>query len=289
MQTKLELRAKLLNTGLFLDNKYLDQYLDLVLEKKQNSGYTEKHHILQRNYFKKNKIPIDNSEDNLITLTYCDHCKAHWLLYFCTIDYLKQANMHSVRYINEMYKKLTDIEKPKFDFNQEDFELLQSYMNNIINDSESRYWSQAEINYLKENYRGYGTGLKCAKALNRPLKLVNEKAKQLGLSICCPNWTSDELEILKKYYPIEGTKVYLRLPKHSEAACRAQATKLKIKVQTHYWSKDDIKKFEDNADKPLTEITKLFPNRTYASIKHYWQRYIKEKIKNGKNNDRRKN
>ena len=77
MQTKLELKVKLLNTDLFLDNEYLDQYLDLVLEKKQNSGYTEKHHILQRNYFKKNKIPIDNSEDNLITLAYCDHCKAH--------------------------------------------------------------------------------------------------------------------------------------------------------------------------------------------------------------------
>ena len=167
---------------------------------------------------------------------------------------------------------------------KKEVEILSSYL-----PEEASVEQINDINYLKENYRGYGTGLKCAKALNRPLKLVNEKAKQLGLSICCPNWTSDELEILKKYYPIEGTKVYLRLPKHSEAACRAQATKLKIKVQTHYWSKDDIKKFEDNADKPLTEITKLFPNRTYASIKHYWQRYIKEKIKNGKNNDRRKN
>ena len=71
------LKQKLLNTGLFLDNEYLDEYINLVLSNNITVGYTEKHHILQRNYFKKSNLPVDNSPDNLITLSYCDHCKAH--------------------------------------------------------------------------------------------------------------------------------------------------------------------------------------------------------------------
>ena len=71
------LKQKLLNTELFLDNEYLDEYINLVLSNNITIGYTEKHHILQRNYFKKSGLPLDNSPDNLITLSYCDHCKAH--------------------------------------------------------------------------------------------------------------------------------------------------------------------------------------------------------------------
>lgn len=77
MLAKEDLKNKLLKTDLFIDNEYLDQYLDLVLNKKLNLGYTEKHHILQRSYFKKNKLPIDNTDNNVVNLLYCDHCKAH--------------------------------------------------------------------------------------------------------------------------------------------------------------------------------------------------------------------
>ena len=167
MITKNELKQKLLNTGLFLNNKYLDEYLNLMLKNNTNIGYVEKHHILQRSYFKKNKLPVDNSDSNIVNLSYCDHCKAHWLLYFCTVDYLKKANAHSVRYIVEMYKVLTGKDKNKFDFVDEDFQVLQNYMLTIINDKDSRYWTEIEIAYLKENYYGYGAGPKCAKYLNK--------------------------------------------------------------------------------------------------------------------------
>ena len=234
------LKQKLLNTGLFLDNEYLDEYINLVLSNNITIGYTEKHHILQRNYFKKSGLPLDNSPDNLITLSYCDHCKAHWLLYFCTTDYLKKANEASIRYIVEMYKVLTGKDRNKFEFNDSDFQLLQSYMTSIINDENSRYWTEAEVDYLKKNYCGYGTGPKCAKYLNKPIKLVNEKARLLGLSNSCPDWTEAEVEILYKYYPIEGDKVYLRIPLHSKDACRGKAKQLKIRTKNHYWTPDEI-------------------------------------------------
>ena len=262
------LKQKLLNTGLFLDNEYLDEYINLVLSNNITIGYTEKHHILQRNYFKKSGLPLDNSPDNLITLSYCDHCKAHWLLYFCTTGYLKKANEASIRYIVEMYKVLTGKDRNKFEFNDYDFQLLQSYMTSIVNDENSRYWAEAEVAYLKKNYCGYGTGPKCAKYLNKPINLVNEKARLLGLSKNCPDWTEAEIEILYKYYPIEGDKVYLRIPLHSKDACRGKAKQLKIRTKNHYWTPDEISILKLNF--PLvgpTGCSKLL-NRNKTECKH---------------------
>lgn len=262
------LKQKLLNTELFLDNEYLDEYINLVLSNNITIGYTEKHHILQRNYFKKSGLPLDNSPDNLITLSYCDHCKAHWLLYFCTTGYLKKANEASIRYIVEMYKVLTGKDRNKFEFNDYDFQLLQSYMTSIVNDENSRYWTEAEVDYLKKNYCGYGTGPKCAKYLNKPINLVNEKARLLGLSKNCPDWTEAEIEILYKYYPIEGDKVYLRIPLHSKDACRGKAKQLKIRTKNHYWTPDEISILKLNF--PLvgpTGCSKLL-NRNKTECKH---------------------
>ena len=262
------LKQKLLNTGLFLDNEYLDEYINLVLSNNITIGYTEKHHILQKNYFKKSGLPVDNSPDNLITLSYCDHCKAHWLLYFCTTGYLKKANEASIRYIVEMYKVLTGKDRNKFEFNDYDFQLLQSYMTSIVNDENSRYWTEAEVAYLKKNYCGYGTGPKCAKYLNKPINLVNEKARLLGLSKNCPDWTEAEIEILYKYYPIEGDKVYLRIPLHSKDACRGKAKQLKIRTKNHYWTPDEISILKLNF--PLvgpTGCSKLL-NRNKTECKH---------------------
>ena len=262
------LKQKLLDTGLFLANEYLDEYINLVLSNNITVGYTEKHHILQRNYFKKSGLPVDNSPDNLITLSYCDHCKAHWLLYFCTTGYLKKANEASIRYIVEMYKVLTGKDRNKFEFNDSDFQLLQSYMTSIVNDENSRYWTEAEVEYLKKNYCGYGTGPKCAKYLNKPINLVNEKARLLGLSKNCPDWTEAEIEILYKYYPIEGDKVYLRIPLHSKDACRGKAKQLKIRTKNHYWTPDEISILKLNF--PLvgpTGCSKLL-NRNKTECKH---------------------
>ena len=41
-------------------------------------------------------------------------------------------------------------------------------------------------------------------------------------------WTTEEIEILKKYYPTEGDAVFKRLPGRTAKSCRIQASKLKI-------------------------------------------------------------
>lgn len=45
-----------------------------------------KHHIIPRCWFKMNNLPIDNSKDNLVLLTYEDHVKVHKLAYLCALN-----------------------------------------------------------------------------------------------------------------------------------------------------------------------------------------------------------
>lgn len=43
------------------------------------------------------------------------------------------------------------------------------------------------------------------------------------------SWTDEEKEILKKYYPTEGTTISIRLPKRTKEAIKRYARKNKIK------------------------------------------------------------
>ena len=286
--TKLALKNYLLSTNVFINNKYLNEYLDLILNNTniKHKGYYENHHVLPVVYYKhlynckkryqSNSYAKKDKNNFIVKLLYKDHCKAHWLLYFCTKDYMKQANEAAVRYISGVYLKLTGKEKHKFDFMQEDFDLLQSYMNNIMTDKESRYWMPEEIIYLQENYNGYGAGPRCAKYLNRTLKEVNHKARLLGLAKNCPNWTEEEISLIRQYYPIEGDMVYKRIPAHTRDACRAYAKKLNLRSLEHYWTEKEKEILFLNQNKPIKELLELLPVRTSVSIKHYKDRHLKE-------------
>lgn len=102
MTTKQQtLKQKLLLTSYFVDNKYLDSYINLVScnHVKKEAFKTQQHHIIPKTYFKHFKLAIDNSTDNLVELLYTDHVKAHWLLQKCTIGFLKRNNGYAVRFL----------------------------------------------------------------------------------------------------------------------------------------------------------------------------------------------
>lgn len=80
-------------------------------------------------------------------------------------------------------------------------------------------------------------------------------------------WNEDEINILKKYYPIEGSEVRFRLPNRSIKSIQCQASRLgitgnkiwtikELEILLEYYSKED-----------LESINKRLPNRTVASIK----------------------
>ena len=86
---KLKLKNYLLSTNVFIDNDYLDIYINLINNYQVNvsNNYCEKHHILPVAYYKhfyncKTRFEAEKYANNdknniLVNLLYKDHCKAH--------------------------------------------------------------------------------------------------------------------------------------------------------------------------------------------------------------------
>ena len=86
------LKTRLLDTGVFIDNEYLNKYIDLVTScaLEDRIVYSaQRHHILPVAYFKKLQLPVDNSTSNIVLLEYKNHVLAHYYLTFCTVDWLR--------------------------------------------------------------------------------------------------------------------------------------------------------------------------------------------------------
>ena len=88
MLNKNELKQKLITTGYFVDNEYLDRYLDLIYEHEIDSTrYSEKHHVIPVALYKINnagcnrrkaeKFANADSDNFEVLLLYKDHCLAH--------------------------------------------------------------------------------------------------------------------------------------------------------------------------------------------------------------------
>lgn len=87
-------------------------------------------------------------------------------------------------------------------------------------------WSKEEIDILVEKYSEYGT--KLCQILNRNPREIQAKARRLGLSYL-NSFTQEEENILKKYYPIEGSKSFKRLTNHTKSSCTAKVYQLGLK------------------------------------------------------------
>ena len=107
------LKEKLLSLGIFIDNKYLDFYCKLIeenIDTKKVSGLTERHHIIQKAYYKLNNLPIDHTVENLVNLTHHNHCLAHYYLCLCTVAELQYANQLALICLVSR-KKLNSVDK----------------------------------------------------------------------------------------------------------------------------------------------------------------------------------
>lgn len=82
---KKTIKDNLLSSGYFIDNKYLDEYVNLLYDNLDTPKefLTQQHHKLPRHHFKRNNIEVDNSIENLVNLSFSDHMKAHYLLSLC--------------------------------------------------------------------------------------------------------------------------------------------------------------------------------------------------------------
>mgnify|MGYP004648890179 CR=1 FL=1 len=93
-----DLKTKLLNTGIVVDNEYLTKYVTLVYNNKSmtlEKHKTQKHHVIPKYYYKFINQKVDNSFDNIVILYHKDHVLAHYYLALC-------SSRGDFRYYNEL-------------------------------------------------------------------------------------------------------------------------------------------------------------------------------------------
>lgn len=300
MANNVKLKEALLSTNLFIDNNYLDEYIELVSSYSKIEGYTERHHVIQVAYYKhlykcKRELAesyADADPNNFIVqLSYKDHCKAHWLLYFCTTSYLKRGNENAVRYILEVYKKLTSKSKLALEFNEEDFELLQAYMNSIIADPESRYYTDAEEELLRRYYPEFGIDYCMQFFPSRSRSAVIGFANKLQLKRTNVFWTKEEEDFLRTNYPLYGIKYCMEKLDRTRLMIKCKANYMGLKVENlskynRQWTEEELDILKNNYEQfGIDYCVELIPSREKTAISkkasdlglHYKRTYKKEK------------
>lgn len=84
-----------------------------------------KHHIVPRCWFKLKELKVDNSDNNLVLLTYEDHCKVHKLMTLCAKDEIMRSKLvwalkrltfgtfSGCQHTDESKRKISDTKKGK--------------------------------------------------------------------------------------------------------------------------------------------------------------------------------
>lgn len=243
--TKQEFKQWLLSKGAFIDNDYLDQYVHLIFDHdKVTAGYRELHHSLPVLMYKTDTVRsrlaavklADEDANNLkVHLLYGDHCKAHWLLYFCTLDKLKSGNYYALKRLVAMCGHLLKSDKIT-DLSESDFERIQQYLNDVANDEFSRAWSQAETDFLLANYEARGQTY-CARALQKSKQAVSSKARTLGLKMD-KWWSDEEVLFLKQHFSYENLEFCSEQLKRTKKAIIGKASLLGLSPANLYTEAD---------------------------------------------------
>lgn len=122
-----KLKEKIINLGLCVDNEYLDKYCELIIKNKNTQylkGKTHNHHIIPVFYFKINKLKIDNSPNNLVTLFRKEHALAHYYLFKSSKNnIISNYNYFALEYILPKNIKINKITDKDF------LELIKDYNN----------------------------------------------------------------------------------------------------------------------------------------------------------------
>lgn len=171
--TKESLRSTLLDLKYCKDSNYLNDYINLIFDNviEKDGWKTQKHHIIPRHYFIHNNLDVDNTEENIVELSYKDHIKAHIYLAKCCINIedikansaaalymtcnstrISRAEINSLDDIYEFAESIAD------DYNPLTLKGLSNEHSKIRN-SNSRWFNDGEHEYFLDLRDGYPTGL----------------------------------------------------------------------------------------------------------------------------------
>ena len=252
-------KEELLRTGHFIDNSYLDDYIKLV-NSTSTVRYTERHHILPRAYFDLLEIATDNSDANLVRLSFADHCKAHWLLYFCTTDKLQYASQTAfVIMVNGLAKRLKD-------YTEEDFIAIQEMKDQLLADSNT-FWSAKDDEFLKNNFLSFSDE-ELANKLNRTEIAIQARRTYLQLPrVNMTDFTAEEIEYIVANFKVKSSAEIASDLGRSVGSIRQKCHRLGLKKKAASWSDSELAFLRANAmSMSLTDLSHHL-GRSKAAIK----------------------
>ena len=270
----------------FVDNVNLTNYLDFISncqrQEPSSTVYSEKHHIIPVSCYKLKYACKDRYEalkyanndplNLLVALSYKDHCKAHYLLYFCTKDRLQKLMatpldklIKVIKPLETGYIRCLRNKQIPLTLTDEDFEQLQQYKNQMYNNENSIYWTAYEDEIVKQYYGKYSLKQLQKYLPHRSAAAIRDHAiKQLGLHTGY-EWTDEELLILQTYYAAEGRRIVDRLPKRKWRAIATQACLLGLHTK-NYWTDPELQILIEFYPKEAGKVQVRLPNHSITNI-----------------------
>jgi hypothetical protein len=252
-------KEALLSTGQFLDNEWLDKYVVLVEINKMvepKAGQTfwssiQKHHIIPRCYYTHVGIPIDNNQDNLVSLIVNDHANAHYYLIKASATGFMRSNMAAALNLIKHYGA---------ELSNEAVELISETSSarlKAIHEAGLRHTFKVPVKCVETNqvFDSMTTaanylGVK-QPSIRRVLKNPEKTLRGFHLVYAGESWeewrakqlaktkkkeprlnffTEEEVELLRKEYPNSGYNIPELLLRHSKSTIQYKAQALGIRV-----------------------------------------------------------
>lgn len=253
------LKQKLLDTGYFINNEWLEKYLALVVDVPVSFSYTEKHHVIPTSCSKLlGKRSADDSKSNLVNLTFVDHCRAHFYLYHCTKGKLKKAM--AVAYVT----MTGDWSKLKAELTEDEYTLLAARRAELKNNSGS-HWSTDDLEFLKLNYQKIPIKA-IATALQKTESAVSHRVTSLGLSEV--RWTEDQLSFLRiNWLTMTSTELAKALNK-TKSAVEHKALRLNLasKNLIRNWTPEQDAWLRENYLTKKDKVCAEYLGKTIAAV-----------------------
>lgn len=127
----------------------------------------------------------------------------------------------------------------------------------------SPYFTQTELKEIKDDYLNGLSICEISEKFNRREDVIRKKLQEVGIynTKNYEVYSDEEINILKKYYPIgDWDKLFKLLPNRNKQSIVTKASKLGIKQELYYWTKERVK------DK-LSKYDFQFLSDTFNTIK----------------------
>ena len=116
-----------------------------------------KHHIIPRCWFKKNNLPVDNSDDNIVLLTEEDHAKVHKLAAMCIVGSdMRSAMGFAVHRLHGSFSGMHHTEETKKKMSKSRKGKIPKNLENLHKAQIGRKRSEITLKRMSEGRKGKG-------------------------------------------------------------------------------------------------------------------------------------